>query len=269
MGKLPWPGWLWRKYEVVASPSQMASYGACHAQWWLRKIMRLPEDETQQQFAFGNAVHETAARWFNREELWPRGWRMSLSDWEAQLIQDMMALAVKTGAFDRERPLEGVERALHTELIPGKVALIGKLDVLTDKGVEDHKTLSSRDWMPTEAAIREDPKMMCYARMWQRETGRGEDSDVELTLNCLSKDARDPFAERVTAIVTADDVREWWDGTATPLATAMLLDAKKNRLGDVTKDESHRACRKYRGCPFLDVCMGNETIPEYRTRMKK
>lgn len=270
MGNIPWPGWLWRKYVVVASPSQLAAYEKCPTQWWLRKVLRLPERDDEKQFVFGNVLHDVAARWHRGEqEIYPRGWAFKLSDFEAQQIRDMVTTAIHNGTFDRNRPIVGVEKALHTELIPGRVALIGKLDVMTEEGVEDHKTVGDRKYKPTEAKIRRDPQMLCYARMWQRETGRGEREDVKLTLNCLSKDTRDPYADRVSATVTAAEVDDWWENTAKPLAERMLEDSAKKDVGALAKDESGRACRQYRGCPFIDVCTGMESVPDYRARFNK
>ena len=263
---LPWPGWLWRKYAVVTSPSAVADFGGCSRKWWFKKVARLPEVAGQKKFLFGNAFHDVVERILKGPSVYyPEGWNDGLTALETQTISDMVDRGLEDGVLHSRSDVE-VEVPVWMPVTP-TVAIIGRFDVVSEVGIEDHKTVSSRRWLATPESLARDPKMLCYARMWQAHTGRS--GDVQLQLNCFSKDPRDPWIEIVETTIPAAKVEEWWSGTVVPIADHMALLARVREVDDVQKDEQGQACRAYGGCPFTDVCNKWESIPDYRNRVEK
>lgn len=262
----PWPGGLWKKYLVVTSPSAIADFNGCPRGWWFKKIARLPEVAGQKKFLFGNVFHDVVERILkDQPDHYPKGWEGELTVLEAQRIRDLITMGLEDGVLHSRSGVE-VEVPVWMPVTP-TVAIIGRFDIVSDVGVEDHKTVSSRRWLATSESLACDPKMLCYARMWQAYTGRS--GDVKLQLNCFSKDPRDPWIEIVKTTIPAAKVEEWWSGTVIPTADHMALLARVRKADDVQKDEQGHACRSYGGCPLIDVCNKWESIPDYRNRVEK
>lgn len=264
---MPWPKWLWKKYKVVTSPSAISDFGECPRRWWFRKVARLPEVAGQKKFLFGNVFHDVVERILKGQpEYYPKGWESELTALEAQRIRDLITQGLEDGILHSRSGVE-VEVPVWMPVTP-TVAIIGRFDIVSDVGVEDHKTVSSRRWLATSESLARDPKMLCYASMWQDYSGRNN-CDVDLQLNCFSKDPRDPWIEIVEVTIPAAKVDEWWSGTVVPTANHMELLARVREVDDVQKDELGHACRSYGGCPFMDVCNKWESIPDYRNRIEK
>lgn len=276
-----WNPDLFKRYEVVASPSQLAQILDCSRAWWFRRCARLPEVQQQDKFDFGNALHGVMERWLRADdtgrdletgkpvELFPAGWAGPCNAKEQALIKVLFELAVSDGLI-RRLPGREIEKEFEVEVIPG-VGMIGAMDIVSPEGVEDHKSTEDTRYIMSPEALASDPKMLAYAKIFldwfpDRES-------VKIRLNYVVKDPDAPSTRAIEAIVSRDDVERFWKETIVPAAESMLR-LKRAKLPEtewsrVTGPQGPGICRKYGGCPRAKVCGRVQSVQSHRAEIDR
>jgi hypothetical protein len=274
----------------VSSPSQLVDYLSCPRKWYFKRIAKLPVEETQSKWDYGHTLHEVCERYVAADErgrdatgepvdIYPPDWNhRKLPTGEAKLIQVTVEKATE-GAQQvlRRMPGREVEVDYKRDIIDG-VKMHGKIDVLHNTGLEDHKTTGSRRWVSSQKDLAADDKMLCYAHetvlRWFEEEGKLDPSrTVNMRFNYFSKDAGDVFVKHVDVDVRADEVVEWWERVVVPAAEDMLRMKIENTPVEewcsVEGARSRTACRDYGGCDFAQVCTRVKTPAKYRKQIDR
>lgn len=281
MAKREWDKELFKKYEHVASPSQLSDYLDCPRKWWFRRCLRLPEKKDQKKFIFGNVLHDLVQRWLEADdsgrapdgrqvELYPDGWNEGLNPAETALVVKLFEKGVEVGML-RRLPGRKIEKEYTREVLPG-ICSIGALDITSPEGVEDQKSTKNADYIATQKDLASDPKMLSYAYEWLQDVEFDAET-VKLRLNYFVKDPEKPVVKHVEVLVPSGDVLEFWEKTCIPAHQGML-DLKRAKIPEtdwrsVAGPTSKNICKKFGGCPRAKICAGLQSVACHRAEMER
>lgn len=298
MAKREWDKSIFKRYQHVASPSQLVDYLDCPRKWWFRRCVRLPEVQDQHKFTFGNVLHGVIERWLkaddsgrgedgNPVDLYPEGWAETLSPVDQALVRKLFDLAVKEGVI-RRLPGRQIELPYEREVVPG-VGSIGALDITSPEGVEDQKSTKDPKWIASQEELASDPKMLSYAYEWLSQAWADfEDKDpqnapalswddvfpqVKLRLNYFVKNPNKPAVKAVEVFVATADVLKFWEETVVPAHQGML-DLKNANIPEtewrkVAGPQKKDVCKKYGGCPRAKICAGLQSCASHRAEIER
>ncbi len=267
MAKRNWDKELFKRFEHVASPSQLVDYLDCPRKWWFKRCVRIPEIADQKKYIFGNVLHDVVQRYLQADdsgrgpdghpvEIYPEGWNAGLNPAETALVRVLFEKGVSEGLI-RRLPGRKIEREYVREVVAG-VCSIGALDCDSPEGVEDQKSTKSARYIATQKELAADPKMLSYAYEWVQDHA---DADrVKLRLNYFVKDPEAPAVKHVEVMVPTEKVLEFWEKTSIP-AHAGMLQLKRANVSEtdwrkVTGPQHKDTCKKYGGCPYAAICGG-------------
>lgn len=192
---------------------------------------------------------------------------------ERTMIQTLVAMAIEEGVVER-RPGGEVEQFFEIPLEASLDArIIGFIDYSDKVSIDDHKTTKSRRYLLSSNKLTEDLQMMIYAAaklMGLRERGEAIPEYIELAHNGFIKggNTEDPGVRKTRAKVTPDQVVAYWNNTVMPLVRQIIEDSKVTDPFALPNPEEG-ACAAYGGCPFLNICSRQESIPQYRKRIER
>ena len=283
----------YRAYKHTASASQFDTFLTCPRKWWFGKIVKMPQIEGQRQFEFGDRLHEACERWLLADdtgrnadgkplELWPDGWDEGLCASDSALVRRLVEQGIVEGVLRRtpERRVEapvaysGPRPQTPRQIVPG-VGVCGYRDVCAPGLVEDHKSIKSKTYMKSQAALRKDPQMMLYGAIGLIEAAEaGERLDsITLRQNQFIKNPDDLFVRGCEVDVPAEEVEAFWTDSIEPAARDMLTYKQqlrdKDRWADVEGPRKKGACQEYGGCPFARICGLAETPAGYTARIQR
>ena len=235
------------------SPSQIDTFNDCPRSWWFRYARKMPVEEKQEQFDYGNVLHEAAERWLKADDrgydesgkpvdIFPKGWASKVNSDQAKHIKELLELGIKEGVL-RRLPDRQVEVWMKHPVGVGNVWIRGVIDQLGREVIEDHKTTSSRRWALGKKKLRQDNKMLSYAWWeWKRHPER----DVfRLRLNYFNKKELEVW--EVTTPVTALELQRWEQDILLPTATDMqrYTEVEDHDWEKVEGPRVKDACKKY------------------------
>ncbi len=289
--KHPDPDYMW------ISPSQDETMERCTRLWAFENVIRVPRPPKGDQ-DFGTIIHSVAERYQLADDLgrgedgqpvnlYPDGWDTTqgrtIPVWQKALIPVLIDKAIEGGVLERPAGRR-VEVWLSEDLIPGKVGMRGKADVLSPGEVQDHK---STGWMkycksdkPTtknaKGVMVPNPKYLGSTRQ-MLDYGHfaleaGSDT-VKLRHNIFLRDADKPQVRKIQATVTRAQVESNWSrlkkqaeemlGIRTSLQHGLI------DVMDIPGPNASDGCKQFGGCPMELVCSKVETTDQYIQRAKQ
>lgn len=290
----------WSQWDIVLSASQLETFAGpegCERKWWFLKCARLPVVE-KHSTVYGDVVHEVARRYLEADEhgrgadgrpvdLYPPGWhqaydrdgetvRGEVTLAEQKQIRTLIDAAIEEGMLTR-RPGRKVEEPFLVRVAP-RIALVGNIDMVAGRRIEDHKTTKQRRYAKSRAKLKENIQMRTYAAVALSEDEEvGRDDTVTLQHNYYIKEPDHPEKQGIRPVeveITAGELVDWWQSWLVPVARKMhaLKTARKPLEAWSTVPgpiETHRVCNAFGGCPFLSICGRRETPQAYKERVKR
>lgn len=284
---------------LVLSPTQLETTALCVRKWWLEKVRRLPVPGIKAQ-VFGTVLHGVVERFLAADdlgrdrqthkpvELYPKDWHIarnrftgepegSVNPDEQDRIMRMFNVAVETGVIAR-RPGREIEREIHKTIIEPvqettgtHIKITGFIDMCIpqDLEIQDHKTSKATKWFKSQAKLKKNVQMICYAKALLDEYGGNE---FTLRHNQFCTDPENPVVRKTEVRITAEEInREWAD------IQALAQEMQDARANPAITDWHHlpeprtgvNACNAYGGCAFKGICFGQESVQGYIDRLDR
>lgn len=237
-------------------------------------------------------------------ELYPPGWKISeerdgkknapISDAEADQIQRLVAEAIESGVLTR-RLGRRVEKQFNTLLaeipctcggkakecpscqgdgIAARVRILGFIDLSSlepEAAVEDHKTAKNRKYLKSADGLAKNHQMLIYAKAILEELralGKPDPAFITLRHNAYIKETGKEGVRKTETRVTVAAVEAHWAKIQSFASLMAGYRASASQWFDVPDPpDKEKACRKYGGCPFLNICSGMESPEFYEKRM--
>jgi len=257
------------------SATRKEKFDRCKRLWWLTEIKNIKEPD-RGYFTFGTALHAVIERYLKADEteqsldLYPEGWDKEITKGESALIKELIQKAIDQGIIAR-LPGQLVEYKFTEELIPGEVFFTSTIDLLTEEGIEDHKTTKAMKWAKSPEALRKNGQLLMYAMKYlDRKHERGEPfpTKIRLTHNVFCKDPNDKRVRQTVAYVTPQEVIDYWQTVLSETIPEMLLVREAKTWDNIPPPENtSEACNAYGGCTFRGLCGGHESFETLTRRL--
>lgn len=272
---------------LIVSASQVETFRLCKRKWWLEKVAAAPTQD-KGYFDFGTVLHAVCERYLGADdrgldpatgqpvELYPEGWHIApdtgvAMDADQQaLIKTLIAEAIDRGVLQR---LEGREVEAHfTRPLLGlqdgegqPVQITGYIDYLLPDQVQDHKTVGSWRYAKSGEALQGDAQMLIYA--WElsnrlKERGLPVPERILVRHNQFGKDPLAPRLSTAIGWVTQAEIDAEMQ-TVRSDALGMLATRQIESWIEVPESSKSGACRKYRGCDFQRICLGEHDLAQH------
>jgi hypothetical protein len=220
-------------------------------------------------------------------------------------IKALIDLAIGEGLLQRPPTSAGslVEERVGWMVIPptqpggDHVYLTGYVDwaVAHDLAVKDHKSKKNFKYLLSPRELAADTQVLCYAYILGRRWGgpaKHLPPDQRLWLQHLYYSMEEVKVKLVTAEHEAQPGVPWhviqthWNDVVVPACEQMLALTRANGGRDYRCEpeaswdkvpgaidrpgnEGWAACNAYGGCAFQDICSGQESLADYRGRMRR
>lgn len=287
--------------KIIFSASQFKTADLCARKWYGEKVLKLPRAQ-KDYFTFGTILHEVAERWLratvkgevplpgpeeamngstyssgiykgqtvgNAVLIHPPGWDKLISVRESSLIVALVDKAIEEGVLRRE-PGGVVEKEFWREFSDTNMWVVGYIDYSFPWEIHDHKTTSNFRYALTPAAQVEDIQMRAYAYAMISESPKDAPDFINLQHNYFLKDPSRPKIKTVRSKVAKTTVLEFWGELENKAADLLALRESATVFLEAPGPEpGSKACQKYGGCAFQDICSGLLTTDQYSTKINR
>ncbi len=274
--------------ELRTSASQLQTFHSCPRAWWLGKVAKAPQP-FDRKLLVGEVGHEVLERFLRHQFLYPKGWTSPLNRFTKQksehhittteqaLIKALVTKAIEENKIRRE-PDGEVEKEFGKKLgviqsVEGvAITLLGFIDYTYGNNIDDHKFTSAPRYYGVDKLKKAFP-MNLYA--WAGyEEGFITDPTVWLRYNVFKKDTVKPEVLIKHVERTKEEIYEFYAHHIRPLLKPMALAFKNCTTWEqidnaMCRGEANQVCKKYGGCPYLDICLGKVTLDGYKARFEK
>lgn len=244
---MKFPSELYRKYALVASPSQVEDFAKCSRQWWLRRVVHEPYEEQTDRFAFGGVLHAAAALAAVGSDPFPEGWAGGIPAHQAAAIRALVS------RHARPRPNCEVEKPAILEVSAGHCAMAMVCDLVCPDGVEDHKAVLKADRIPPQEALAGHLPLLAYSKWWLTE--HPDAGEVRAQLNYFALDSLE--YRELSILRSRAEVEAAWQQRVLPILREMWALRKSPLKRDdweaIEAPSDPAACR---WCPYAGrVCL--------------
>lgn len=282
---------------ATISVSQAENYRACKRKWFFSSVDYLPQ-EPRRSTAIGDCLHGVLERYLDVDEhglkngkppeLYPPDWYVQkdyfgkkvlfvLDIEEQDTIKVLVEKAISEGKIIR-RPNAITEYKEKVHLFP-ELTIQVRIDYAYDWTIEDHKSCKDFRYTLVEDEkharyIGKDSQLLLYGYFWCKKREReGHTIPEYITVQhnqfCVGADSprieqpktKVPFTACVAEYKAIVKVAE------EQLELRKKAHSKEIKWTAVEKDID--ACSSYGGCPYKKVCVCQESVTTYKTRVKK
>ena len=272
---------------MIVSASQFKTYLRCRRAWWFEKVHKLEAFRATEPEGtlFGSKLHEVLERWLRADnagrdpdtgepvDLYPAGWAGELSEELQGRLKVLVTEAIEKGIVKRY-PGRRIEHDFAMEIVPGRVAVQGYVDMLLPGGVIDHKSSVSSRYALTEEKLSTDTQMLVYGKLLDRpELPDGHPARLTHTFFPRKEGA----PRKTTGAVGMGAVRAKWKELQN--TAQEMLDLKERRLPVAGWDEVDTCaagskalgehCNAFVGCPYMPICTRRETPSQFTQRQER
>ena len=286
-----------QRKQMRVSASQIETAELCMRKWWMSRVVRLPDLNTNQDsFLFGEALHAVCERFLGADDqgrgadglavdLYPEGWHVLRDKYTGEytgeiapndqaIIKKLIDAAIENGTL-RRLPDRRVEEQFHRTLKPTtngtSVGVMGFIDLSYPDGVEDHKSTKSMRYAKTPRTLRENTQILMYAqeKMFQaEEEGRPVPETFKARHNIFCKDPNDLRVKHVEIELTREEIESKWQEVLGLIEEMSQRREKAEDWFDIPEPaDTNKACNAYGGCQFLPICSGRESMKGYAERL--
>lgn len=286
---------------LQVSASQLKTFDLCPRKWYLGKVARLPGSKKVYGHTFGTVLHARIEAWLRASpngrnpdgspfEPYPEGWWRDDEGEEVlpedrDLIKDLIAKAIAAGYLVRS-PKQQVEKEFFVSMAGSSqdpVILKGFIDLVLPGEIVDHKGTKSMRYALTEdmpkdeglswpelpkSRLRKDIQLLLYAKVLMDQSPEILE-EVRVTHNIFDRSKGE--VHQRSAVVSEEEIEANWSRcTSNALDMAEWKAVPEQNWKSVTgrygTPDMDNACNAYRGCPYLTMCMGRETLKRFRAR---
>ena len=298
---------------IQVSSSQFDAEARCFRYWTGKSVFGLPEVQGTAQ-SLGTVFATVIERWLKGEDPFPRGWEGDLNPVDVDLVRRLIQAAREHPEFSEEarKRIRHVEPEFWLEVLPESfmcstcksedpwndicfatshtfvklpaVVVLGYPDVVTDAGIDDHKTTKSiQQWAKSSDQLRQNQQLLTYGKAWledRRSDGIPDPEFVVLRHHNYDKTTTRVETRAANPPLTPQEIDSAWEDRKTQakrMRDFVVTNEVKTdlKLADVwftipaagtPNDARNRkgACGEYRGCPFAPICGGTQSPADYR-----
>lgn len=282
---------LRKRRHITVSASQIATADLCLRKWWEERVRKLVRNEDPTKFIFGSVFHSCVERFLKADDtgrdretgkavdIFPDGWKTdrnpftgevvgTVTEQDAGIIKSLIHKGIDSGVL-APYPDRHIERELRLDLgkfysaegfDPVRVSFMGFIDCASRNTIIDHKTTSNMRYALSPKKLAEDPQMLIYGKAWLdllRESGENP-REIVLRHNQFCKDPEKLQVRSTEKAVSASYLDKMWETRWLPLIGRMVaFRDKANKWSDLPEPVSgYRACNKYGGCGYMNICGG-------------
>jgi 3D (Asp-Asp-Asp) domain-containing protein len=290
-----------KRKALLVSASQITTKRLCNRKWWFEKVRKIPVISSDAN-VFGTVLHAVAERYnraddLGRDEkgnpvdLYPEGWEIAydkytgkeegrLTPVEQDTVKRLIDKALEEGILER-LPGRSVEEPFNFQVgklpIPSggncTVSMVGFVDLLFPKEVQDHKTSKDKKWFKSKAKLKIDPQMLIYAFVAVKkiqDAGGAVPEKINLRHNQFCKNPNALEVRKTETKIPVVDVLAHWEQVVEDCREMVVLRDTTEQYFDIPDPEdTQTTCRAYGGCPFMTICYGRESPETYEDRMLK
>lgn len=268
------------KKPLRLSASQLEQANSCTRAWWFNKVQKLPTVSDNKQI-FGDVAHAVCERFLESKDLYPDGWehpinrftgekeKESIAHHEQALVKALISKAIESGVLRREPDTQVEYEFRHN--VPNDeypIQLLGFIDHLHGNTIEDHKFTSAPQYYGI-TKLKQALPMILYAWVMY-EQGEFNEPSCWLRYNVFVRKAEAPEVKQVIVELTKEEIYDYFEHYIRPIFKKMIgvVDVSEWAKVDSAMDNDTAAtvCKKYGGCPFMDICLGKCTMESYKQR---
>lgn len=271
------------KKSITLSASQIDTFQTCPRKWWLDKVAKCPQP-SDRKLLLGEVGHSVGENHLLSKPLYPEGWTSPtnrftgqksehhITSTEQALVKALITKAIDEGVLIRH-PDQVIEKEFRLRKVAQvedvSVSIIGFIDHFYGNHIDDHKfTGAPRYYGASKLSSAIAMNLYAYAMY---EEGLIAEPSAWLRYNLFVKDLRDPVVKKVEVEKSKEDIYKYYEEEIVPSFKPMAL-AQKNCTSweqvdsAMARGEAKKACEKYGGCPYLDICMGKVGVDDYKAR---
>jgi hypothetical protein len=287
---------------IKFSVSQAKTYEMCNRKWFLEKVDKLPikmADSTTR----GSILHEVLERWLlaneqgldekgNPVNLYPENWYIKeekgqtkeITFAEQAWIRRIIPDAIANGVLWRP-PNRRVEFKFEEELLPSEnglpaVQITGLIDLAYDWTIGDHKSCKNLNWVlnsieGSDKYIGDDVQLLTYCYYWAKYRTNGFEKDPPEYMDV--EHYQYPFEgkdkRKGQGIPQTTKARVSWKRVLQNFETLKKTaekcrDTRYKSTKYIEIEPNEESCGAYGGCNFVAICAGQESLDNYKERIK-
>lgn len=289
---------------LILSASQISTAHLCVRKWWLERVRKLRVQEDTGKFVFGSIFHACVERYLEADDqgrdrktgkavdLFPDGWMNeydryspekitgTINEEEAGIIKSLITKGIEAGVL-APYPDRRIEREFRWNIgkvdsvdgyEPVTVQIVGFIDCDSRNTVIDHKTTSDMRYALSPKALSEDIQMLLYGNELladiKARTGK-EPEQIVLRHNQFCKKPSKLAVRSTETTVTVRYLRQMWETIIFPTIEKMVrFRDQANSWAELPEPAtSYKACNKYGGCNYMNICGGRLTESQMERRL--